>query len=85
MNEVDFNTARELMGHADLKMTLRYAHLAPKTKMRAVETLEDNHPEVSIVFDNCACFVYNKSTVVDKAVLNYGEQARFAQTDDCGK
>jgi site-specific recombinase XerD len=40
MNGVDLNTVRELMGHADLKMTLRYAHLAPETKMRAVETLD---------------------------------------------
>jgi hypothetical protein len=28
------------MGHADLKMTLRYAHLAPAVKMKAVETLD---------------------------------------------
>jgi site-specific recombinase XerD len=40
MNGVDLNTVRELMGHADLKMTLRYAHLAPEMKMRAVETLD---------------------------------------------
>jgi site-specific recombinase XerD len=39
MNGVDLNTVRELMGHADLKMTLRYAHLAPESKMKAVETL----------------------------------------------
>jgi integrase len=40
MNSVDLNTVRELMGHADLKMTLRYAHLAPAVKMKAVETLD---------------------------------------------
>jgi site-specific recombinase XerD len=40
MNGVDLNTVRELMGHADLKMTLRYAHLAPSAKMKAVETLD---------------------------------------------
>jgi integrase len=39
MQGVDLNTVRELMGHASLAMTLRYAHLAPQNKLRAAEVL----------------------------------------------
>jgi integrase len=39
MAGVDLNTVRELLGHADIKMTLRYAHLAPEHKASAVEKL----------------------------------------------
>jgi len=36
---IDLNTVRELLGHGDIKTTLRYAHLAPYIKAQAVAKL----------------------------------------------
>ncbi|MGF1706497.1 tyrosine-type recombinase/integrase [Enterovibrio baiacu] len=39
MAGVGLNTVRELLGHSDLKMTLRYAHLALEHKAAAVSLI----------------------------------------------
>jgi len=39
MAGADLNSVRELLGHSDIKMTLRYAHLAPEHKAKVVAML----------------------------------------------
>ena len=39
MSGIDIKTVQELMGHKSIEMTLRYSHLSPDHKKRAVEIL----------------------------------------------
>jgi integrase len=40
MKGADIMTVKELLGHKSLSMTLRYAHLAPSHKRKAIELLD---------------------------------------------
>jgi integrase len=41
MQGVDLRTVQQLMGHKDIKMTMRYSHLSPKHVQEAVERLDN--------------------------------------------
>ena len=40
MNGVDIKTVQELLGHGTLTVTMRYSHLAPDHRLRAIKTLD---------------------------------------------
>jgi site-specific recombinase XerD len=40
MAGADLVTVKELMGHKDIKMTLRYTHLAPEHKRATIQLLD---------------------------------------------
>jgi len=40
MNGVDLVTVQQLLGHAHINMTMRYAHLAPEHRAKAVKALD---------------------------------------------
>lgn len=46
MSGVPLNTVRELLGHATMEMTLRYAHLSNENKRQAISHLQLRYPNV---------------------------------------
>lgn len=49
MSGADLTTVKELLGHRDIKMTLRYSHLAPAHKKSAVEVLDKAYTKREIL------------------------------------
>ena len=46
MRGVPLKVIQELMGHATLEMTMRYAHLAPEARESAVQQLDRPVPQL---------------------------------------
>jgi site-specific recombinase XerD len=44
MRGVPLRTIQELLGHASIEQTMRYAHLSPEVKRDAVKVLDDPAP-----------------------------------------
>ena len=61
MSGVDLMTVKELLGHATLTMTMRYSHLAPDHRMRAIKTLDS---------------AYQTDTITDTVEHSGGKQSR---------
>jgi integrase len=49
MAGIDLTTIKELLGHKTLTMTLRYAHLAPSHKVKAVDVLDNTINETPTI------------------------------------
>lgn len=43
---------KELLGHADIKTTMRYSHLSPSTTRSAIESIDDNIGHNSVTISN---------------------------------
>ena len=46
MKGVNLRVVQELLGHKDIKMTMRYAYLAEKSIVDAVVLLDENNPKI---------------------------------------
>ena len=57
MAGIDITSVKELLGHKSLTMTMRYSHLSPGHKRKAVHVLgrlmEENENDVSKKWYNC--------------------------------
>ena len=68
MAGIDLTSVKELLGHKDIKMTLRYSHLAPGHKRKAVQVLDRIMEKNE---DDALKNGYNLDTVSEKSQHGY--------------
>ena len=75
MNGVDLLTIKEILGHKDIKMTTRYAHVSPTRQLAAIDVLGQSYghtPVEKVALAAASVANVNSNGVVAKSVATTG-------------